>query len=91
MNRFNITLIALGLATAIPVMAATNPAQQPFNLNQATAQQLANLPGIGKAKATAIVMYRKQHGAFKSVNELTSVKGIGPKLLAREKPFLTIK
>ena len=47
------------------------------NINTAGADELKALPGIGPAKAEAIVEYRKQHGNFKSVEELKNVKGIG--------------
>ena len=47
------------------------------NINSASAEELKALPGIGPAKAAAIVEYRSQHGSFKSVEELKEVKGIG--------------
>lgn len=53
------------------------------NINTAGADELKALPGIGSAKAEAIVEYRKQHGNFKSVEELKNVKGIGESLFNR--------
>lgn len=48
------------------------------NINQADVETLSReLPGIGPSKAQAIVDYRAAQGAFKSVDELLEVKGIG--------------
>ena len=41
------------------------------------------LTGIGAKKAKAIIKYRTEHGKFKSVNDLSGVKGIGPKMVKR--------
>ncbi|EKD77102.1 MAG: hypothetical protein ACD_42C00480G0002 [uncultured bacterium] len=56
---------------------------QPVDINHADAAALATLKGIGPKKADTIVAYRTAHGAFHSVNDLTHVKGIGAKTLAR--------
>lgn len=52
-------------------------AQEPVNVNTATAEELEQLPGIGPALAKAIVDYRTEHGPFQSAEELTKVSGIG--------------
>ncbi len=61
-----------------------------LNLNTATKEELIALPGIGPAKAQAILDYRKEHGAFKSVEELKDVKGIGAKRFEKLKGELTV-
>lgn len=55
--------------------AASLP-EEPVNVNTAALEQLKTLPGIGDAKAQAILDYRAEHGPFASVEELTLVKGI---------------
>ena len=58
------------------------------NINTADLAQLETLNGIGPTKAQAIIQYRKEHGSFKSVNELDNVKGIGLKTVQKIKPQL---
>src|SRR5688500_11179494 len=60
------------------------------NLNTASKDELVALPGIGPAKAQAIIDYRNQHGPFKSIDELRKVKGIGEKLFVQIKPEVSI-
>lgn len=50
----------------------------PIDLNSATLEQLDSLSGIGPATAKAIIDRRKELGRFRSVDDLLTVKGIGP-------------
>jgi competence protein ComEA len=61
------------------------------NVNTATAQQLELLPGIGPAKARAILEARRSRGGFENVDELAEVKGIGEVALERLRPYATVK
>ena len=61
-----------------------------IRLNSASAEQLQQLSGIGEKKAEAIFQYRQQHGKFKSIDELQNIKGIGPKLLQKNKDRLAL-
>jgi competence protein ComEA len=77
-------LLACAFALVSQLACAT------VDLNTATKDELIALPGIGPAKAQAILDYRAQHGGFKSVEELKDVKGIGAKRFERLKGELTV-
>ena len=59
-----------------------------IDINVANEEELAKLPGIGPELAKRIVVYRKSHGGFATIEELRNVKGIGIKKLEKIKPFL---
>jgi competence protein ComEA len=61
-----------------------------ISLNQASADDLDALPGIGPALSQRIVEYRATIGSFQSIEELTEVSGIGPKLFAKIRDQLTL-
>lgn len=56
-------------------VAKTNVAVTVVNINTAGVKTLKKVKGIGYRKAQAIVRYRKKHGNFKTINDLTKVKG----------------
>ncbi|MGZ6641933.1 MAG: helix-hairpin-helix domain-containing protein [Solirubrobacteraceae bacterium] len=62
--------------------AGSGPAAPPVSLNSATAEQLDTLDGVGPATAAKILDWRRQHGGFRSVDDLGEIPGIGPKRLA---------
>ncbi|MCF4150825.1 ComEA family DNA-binding protein [Dethiosulfovibrio sp. F2B] len=61
------------------------------NLNSASLEELQTLPGIGPKTAAAILSYREKIGPFRSVDELTKVKGIGPKKLETVRALVTVR
>lgn len=63
----------------------------PLDLNQATAEDLCLIPGIGDSLAQEIVIYRDRKKGFRRVEELKDVKGVGEKKFNALKTFLTVK
>ena len=83
---FKSTILSVLLALSFNLFAA------PVDINTADAKTLAaNINGIGDKKAEAIVQYRDKHGPFKSADDLTKVKGIGPNLIEKNRDILLVK
>lgn len=82
-----VAVAALIALAAVPVLAADSPSGV-VNVNTATAEQLALLPGVGPAVAGRIVEHRTKNGNFKSIEDLMLVKGIGEKSFEKMKPYV---
>lgn len=76
------------VVTSNDVSSSTD--NQPVNLNTAQLSDLTNVPGIGPAKAQAILSYREEQGQFQSVEQLKDVKGIGDKTYENLRSYFTV-
>lgn len=61
-----------------------------INLNSASVEELGTLPRVGPVLAQRIVDWRKQHGRFRTVQELDAVDGVGPKMLEALLPLVSV-
>jgi competence protein ComEA len=62
-----------------------------LDINTATLSDFDQLPGIGPAKAQAIIDYRKENGMFDTLEDLLNVPGVGVSLLNQIKDYITIR
>lgn len=84
-NFFRILLLSISLFATPGLLADV------VNINKATAAALQeNLRGIGEKKAQAIVAYRKEFGAFKTLDEIMEVKGIGQGIFKKIKADISL-
>lgn len=60
------------------------------NINTASKEELMTVPGIGEAKAAAIIVYREQNGPFASLEELMQVEGIKDGVFSKMKDYIKI-
>lgn len=63
---------------------------EPVNINIASLEQLLKVKGLGRAKANAIIRYRIENGAFKRVEDVKNVKGIGDKALNKIRNYIKV-
>ena len=88
-----LSLLSLSVAAAAEPRAAAPETRLVgvVNVNTATTEQLELLPGIGPARAAAILEHRKEHKGFKRVDDLTQVSGIGERALERIRSHVALK
>ncbi|WP_245153878.1 helix-hairpin-helix domain-containing protein [Jeotgalibacillus proteolyticus] len=70
---------------------AANSQESKININQADAVLLETIPGIGPAKAQAIIDYRENEGGFKTIEDIKNISGIGDKTFDKMKDVIDIK
>jgi comEA protein len=88
-RAFVFLLLICVFTSASPAFHSTKkPPAHPIDINSASSAQLQEVPGIGPATADKILQMRKSYGAFKSVDDLLSVRGIGPKRLEKMRKYL---
>jgi len=74
-------------AAAAPTPIGASPAR--LDLNRASAAQLELLPGIGPSRAQKILERRAQKGPFKSIYDLTEIRGISRRMAEKLEPLVT--
>lgn len=85
MKRIGCLILALVLCLPLLVYA------DPLDINKADAETIAaTMKGVGMSRAAQIIAYRERHGPFKSVEELTSIKGIGDKIIEQNREVITV-
>ncbi len=62
-----------------------------ININNATIEELSELPGVGESLAKRIFDYREENGKFKSIDDLKNVSGIGDKKFENLKEYIVVK
>lgn len=83
--------LTLGMLLAASALLGTAAAGERVNINTADAATIdAGLLNIGRSKAEAIVAYRKEHGAFRSAEQLAQVKGIGLKTVEKNRDRIAV-
>lgn len=61
-----------------------------ININTASVERLQELPLIGPMRAQSIVDYREKNGPFRTLDEITRIKGIGKGILKRITPHCSV-
>ena len=82
--------IISGTGGTHPSASSVNGGGGKVDLNKADATELQTLPGIGPAKAAAIIEYRDKSGKFKAIEDLKNISGIGEKTFEKLKDQITV-
>ncbi len=68
-----------------------NPAPWVININTASTEEIAAIPGLGEKKSQAIIKFREKNGPFAKIEDLKRVDGIGDKLFEKIMPYVVVK
>jgi competence protein ComEA len=72
------------------VSGSPNDTNGKININTADRETLMTLPGIGEAKADAMISYRQEHGSFSSIEEIQNISGIKNAVFSKIKDRITV-
>lgn len=87
MIKQSVRLLVVALILTVPLLAHS---QQLININTSSAEELDTLPGIGPAKADAIIDYRTQNGPFQTLSQIMDVPGIGQGTFSNIQDLITV-
>lgn len=85
MDAIRIVLLSLLLCFSLQLSAADK-----VNINTADRTALMTIKGVGEKRADAIIAYRKEHGPFAKVEDLTQVQGVGQNTVDDNRETLTV-
>ena len=92
LNRKLIGTVLLTVFIGLIIVLNVNAAEvKKININTATAEELAQLKGIGPSHAAKIVAYREKNGPFKMPEDLMQVSGIGQKTIEANQEFIIVE
>jgi competence protein ComEA len=91
-NRKMIVAVLLVVFVGLISILNANAAEvQKININTASAEELAELKGIGPSHAAKIVAYREKNGPFKMPEDLMQVSGIGQKTFDTNQELIIVE
>ena len=82
MKKLTISIILLFFLATVAIAKV--------NINTASVNELQTIKGIGQVKAEAIVKDRQKNGKYRSIEDLSRVKGIGPRTVKKIKEEITV-
>ncbi len=84
-----VALLCGGLLQSLVSAVPEERKPELVNINTATVEELAKLPGVGEVIAQRIVNHREKSGKFRRVDELLVIRGISKKKLEKLRPLIT--
>jgi competence protein ComEA len=97
MNRIIFVLIVVSLMGGCTSRVVYEPqthaaaSQNAININTASADELENLPYIGRKTAEKIIQFRDENGPFRRVEHVMQIRGISEKRFLEIQPFLKVE
>jgi len=83
--------LLLGMTVAVSAEGGASKNDTVIDINSATADEIAGLPGIGEKKAAAIVRWREGNGGFSIIEDIMNVEGIGLKTFEKIQPHIVVR
>lgn len=89
--KTTITLILVGVLFLAGVCSVSAGDAVQININTASAEELAQLNGVGPRHAAGIIAFRQKNGPFQNPEELMQVSGIGPRTIEKNKGLIVVE